>query len=225
MKDLERNSLKALQKHYCRILLINRNLDSYYPIVLEQNEGQWDKIGCLSEFTRWFSDNGNIYEQDKPLFSKWVERCIINKENAHLFYRRKSNGEYRWAYVFVEQGDVPEEEYLYVRDVNDLYIEQCDLILDSVGEIDALTGLRNHFAYNIDKKPTDKVTFVNIDNLDCVCIENGYDACNEIIVSVADVMNEVSDNVYRISGDTFAILNCEDVEKLKDKLKGRARVN
>lgn len=225
MENLERNCLKALQKHYCRMLLINRKLDSYYPIVLEQNEREWDKIGRLSEFARWFSNKGNIYEQDKPLFEKWVNECIVGRKNQHLFYRRRCNGEYRWAYVFVEQGDREDEEYLYVRDVNDLYIEQCDIILDSVGDIDALTGLKNRFAYGLERKETDKPTFVKIEDLGAINIEGGYDAGDDAIVSVADVLEEFGDKVYRIAGGDFVILNCSDTEKLKDKLKGKARVN
>lgn len=225
MKDLERNALKSLQKHYCRMLLINRKLDSYYPIVLEDNEGEWDKIGRLSDFARWFSNNGNIYEQDKPLFEKWVRECLIGRENTHLFYRRRNKGEYRWAYAFVEQGDIPDEEYLYVRDVNDVYIEQCDVILDSIGDVDALTGLKNRFAYNLDKKETDTVTFVSVDNLGTMNIENGYEAGDEAIIDVADIISEYTDNVYRISGGLFAILNCPQEKTLKEKLKGKATIS
>lgn len=224
MIDLERNALKALQKHYCRMLLINRKLDSYYPIVLEQNENEWNKIGRLSEFARWFSNNGNIYEQDKPLFEKWINECVAG-HNSHLFYRRRCNGEYRWAYVFIEQGDREDEEYLYVRDVNDVYIEQCDVILDSVGDIDALTGLKNSFAYNAERKDTDKVTFVSIDDLGAIDVENGYDAGDEIVVSVADTISQFSDKVYRLNGSIFAIINCSDTNALKEKLKGKANVN
>lgn len=224
MKDLERNALNALRKHYCRILLINRKLDSYYPIVLEDNEQKWDKVGCLSDFARWFSNNGNIYEQDKPLFEKWIKECMIEKKNTHLFYRRRSGDEYRWAYIFIEQGEVEDEEYLYVRDVNDVYISQCDIILDSVGDIDALTGLKNSYAYNIERNNEDTVTYVYVKDLDLINSKNGFEAGDELIVSVAETLSKLYENVYRISGGVFAILNCNNKNALKENLNGIATI-
>ena len=227
MKGLLKNALKALKKHYSRILLINRKLDVYYPIVLEDNEKQWDTIGKLTEFAHWFTDNGNIFEADKPLFKKYIQECFVEGKNKYLFYRRRCGDEYRWAYIFIEQGDnadKPDEEYLYVRDCNEIYIEQCDLILDSIGGVDALTGFKNRFAFNADKEETDKVNFVTVSNLGAINAECGYEAGNEMVSSVARIIEDFTENAYRVTGAKFALLNVADIEKLKIELNGLAIV-
>lgn len=227
MKGLLKNALKALKKHYSRILLINRKLDVYYPIVLEDNEKQWDTIGKLTDFANWFADNGNIYEADKQLFKQYIKDCFVNGENKYLFYRRRSGEEYRWAYIFIEKSDNPEkpdEEYLYVRDCNEIYIEQCDLILDSVGYVDPLTGFNNRLAFNADRKASDKVTIVTVDNLGAINVEEGYDSGNETVSKVANIIENYTENAYRITGSKFALLNVSDVENLKLSLRGVATV-
>lgn len=227
MKGLLKNALKALKKHYSRILLINRKLDVYYPIVLEDNEQQWDTIGKLTEFANWFNDNGNIYEADKPLFKQYIKDCFINGENKYLFYRRRSGEEYRWAYIFIEKGDNPEkpdEEYLYVRDCNEIYIEQCDLILDSIGGVDPLTGFKNRFAFNADRRESDKLNFVTVSDLGAINVEAGYEAGNEIVSRVANIIEDFTENAYRITGARFALLNVDRTEELKVVLKGLATV-
>lgn len=227
MKGLLKNALKALKKHYSRILLINRKLDVYYPVVVEDNEKQWDTIGKLTEFANWFNDNGNIYDDDKPLFKKYIKDCFIDGKTQDLFYRRRSGDEYRWAYIFIEKGDdprKPDEEYLYVRDCNEIYIKQCDLIVDSVGFVDPLTGVRNHLAYNAERKETDKVTFVTVCDLGAINAESGYEAGNEIISKVASILEEFTEDVYRVTGAKFALLNVTDTEKLKTAVRGLAIV-
>lgn len=227
MKGLLKNALKALKKHYSKILLINRKLDIYYPIVVEDNEKQWDTINKLTDFANWFIDNGNIYEADKPLFKQYVQDCFINGQNKYLFYRRRSGEEYRWAYIFIEKGDdihKPEEEYLYVRDCNEIYIEQCDLILDSIGYVDPLTGFKNNLAFNTERNENDTINFVTVSNLGVINVECGYDAGNEMISRVANIIEDYTDNVYRVTGAKFALLNVKDIEKLKIELKGIANV-
>ena len=228
MKGLLKNALKALKKHYSRILLINRKLDVYYPVVVEDNEKQWDTIGKLTEFANWFNDNGNIYEADKPLFKQYIKDCFIDGKNKYLFYRRRSGEEYRWAYIFIEQGDnpdKPDEEYLYVRDCNEIYIEQCDLILDSIGGVDPLTGFKNRFAFNSDIKESDEIHYVTVSDLGTINVEAGYDVGNEIISKVANIIEIYTEDAYRITGSKFALLNISDIEKLKNELRGLATVD
>lgn len=225
MNGLLKNALKSLGKHYCRILIINRKLDSYYPIVLEETETRWNKVGCLSDFAKWFSQNGNIYEQDKPLF----ERFVQSNFDGNLFYRRKCNNEYHWAYIFTEAGDNPDEEYLYVRDINDIYIQQCDLIIDSVGGVDALTGLGNKMAYEtyIAINNCETVT-VKIENIGTMNIEQGYKETDNFIINVANIISKYCDNVYRLHGGTFKLIIDETLVKnmsaLKRALKGIATI-
>lgn len=225
MNKLLKNALSALEKDYCRILVINRKLDSYYPVVLEANEEQWNKVGCLSEFAKWFSQNGNIFEQDKPLF----ERYIQDSFNGNLFYRRKYNNEYRWAYIFIKAGEKQDEEYLYVRDINDIYIEQCDLIIDSVGGVDALTGLGNKMAFEAYSTiHTCEAITVKIDNLEAMNIEQGYKETDNFIVNVANIISAHCDNAYRLHGGVFKLIVDEDLVKnmnaLKNRLKGIATI-
>ena len=220
MNKLLKNALGTLQKHYCRILVINRKLDSYYPVVLEENEEQWSKVGCLSEFARWFSHNGNIYEQDKPLF----ERFVQDNFDGNLFYRRKCNNEYHWAYIFIEAGENPDEEYLYVRDVNDIYIKQCDFIIDNVGGVDALTGLANKYAYEADLMRNNMNCLeVSIDNLEAMNIEFGYQQTDAFIVNVANIIKEHSDIAYRLHGGEFRVVT-DNIAELKKALKGIATI-
>lgn len=225
MNGLQKNALKALGKHYCRILIINRKLDSYYPVVLEENEAQWNKVGCLSDFAKWFSQNGNIYEQDKQLFECFVQ----NNFNGNLFYRRKCNNEYHWAYIFTEAGDKTDEEYLYVRDINDIYIQQCDLIIDSVGGVDALTGLGNKMAFETYSAINNcEAITIKIENLEAMNIEQGYKETDNFIVEVANIISKHCDNVYRLHGGTFKVVIDESVVKnmnaLKNELHGIATV-
>ena len=225
MNRLLKNALKALKKHYSRILLINRKLDSYYPVVIEENESKWHTMGRLTDFAHWFSENGNIYESDKPLFRQYVQDCFINGENRYLFYRRKSGSGYRWAYIFIEKGDdpdKPDEEYLYVRDCNEVYVEQCDLILDNVGYVDALTGLKNRLAFNADQQSGDKINFVTVVNLETINEQDGYDAGNEVIAKVASILEEFTENAYRITGSKFALLNAGNLQNLQIALNGLA---
>lgn len=225
MNKLLKNALKALKKHYSRILLINRKLDSYYPVVIEENESRWNTMGRLTDFAHWFAENGNIYEADKPMFKQYVQDCFVQGENRYLFYRRKSEDGYRWAYIFIEKGDdpdKPDEEYLYVRDCNEVYVEQCDLILDSVGYVDALTGLKNRMAFNVDQQAGDRINFVTVTNLGDINEKEGYDAGNELIAKVASILEDFTDNAYRITGSKFALLNTCNLQKLQTALSGLA---
>lgn len=224
MNGLLKNALKALKEDYSRILLINRKLDTYYPIIIEENETKWDTIGKLSEFAHWFAENGNIFDDDKPLFKQYIKDCFINGENRYLFYRRRCGEEYRWAYIFVKQGEKPDEEFLYVRDCNEIYIEQCDLILDSVGFVDPLTGFKNRLAFEADREYGDKVNYVTVCDLGAINAEAGYNAGNEMIAKVAAIIEEYTENAYRVTGSKFALLNVPDIEKLKIALHGIAVV-
>ena len=227
MNGLLKNALKALQKHYSRILLINRRLDSYYPVVIEEDEKQWNTVGKLTDFSRWFVENGNIYDADKPLFRKYIEDCFVNGKNRDLFYRRRSNDGYRWAYIFIEKSDdpsKPDEEYLYVRDCNEIYIEQCDLILDSIGYVDPLTGLKNRMAFNADKQNDDKINYVVIPDLVEVNKKEGYDAGNEIIAKTSAIIEQFTDSAYRITGSRFALINVENLEELRIALTDLAEI-
>lgn len=224
MDSLLKNALKALQKHYCKILLINRKADAYYPIILEEQERQWEKVGKLTEFAQWFLRNGNIYEQDKPLFQKFIKECFVEQKSTFLFYRRKCNDVYRWAFIFLEKTDIPEQEYLYVRDVNDIYIEQCDIVLDNVACIDPLTSFGNKFAYNNDVMDKDSITYVSINNLANINMDEGYDYGDEIISKVAEIIECHSTQNYRISGGMFALVNVSDKQALTKALNGLATV-
>ena len=151
--------------------------------------------------------------------------CKIVSLTEYLFYRRRSGDEYRWAYIFIEKGDdinKPEEEYLYVRDCNEIYIEQCDLILDSIGYVDPLTGFKNNFAFSVERKETDNVNFVTVANLGAINAECGYEAGNEMVSRVANIIEDFTENAYRVTGAKFALLNVTDIEKLKKKKSNEA---
>lgn len=224
MNSLLKNALKALHKHYSRILLINRKLNTYYPICLESNEKEWDKIGCLTEFATWFMNNGNIHTKDRPLFKKFIQECFVEGQDTYIFYRRKQGEQYRWAFCFVEQGEKPDEEFLYVRDINDIYLNQCDLILDSVGEVDPLTSFGNRYCFEKNRKKDDDITFVKVDNLGAINCECGYDVGDEIISKVVEIIDEYDVDAYRISGSTFALRNLKHKNCLIEDLEGLATV-
>lgn len=216
--ELLKNALKALQGDYSRILLINRKLNTYCPIIIEENETKWDTIGKLTDFANWFLRNGNIYEADKPLFRNFIDECFVQGKQRYLFYRRKADEGYRWAYLFIKQGTNPKkpnEEFLFVRDCNEIYIEQCDLILDSVGYCDPLTGLKNRLAFNAEQREEDEVNFVTITGLGAINAEEGYDAGNERIATVASILEKYTDDVYRITGSKFALRNVKNLPVIK----------
>ena len=229
MNVLLKNALKALKKHYSRILLINRKLDVYYPVVVEDNEKQWDTIGKLTDFANWFTDNGNIYEADKPLFKRYIEECLLADKNNYLFYRRRYNDEYRWAYIFIEQSDKTNEEFLYVADCNEMYVGQCDLIVDSIGGVDALTGLGNKVAFEAYSATHNfEAITVKIENLEAMNIELGYKETDNFIVNVANIIGECCDNAYRLHGGVFKLVIDEvllnNMDGLRMKLKGIAKI-
>lgn len=222
MNGLQKNALRALKKNYCRILLINRKLDSYFPIVIEENESEWNTIGKLSDFTNWFCENGNIYEADKPIFKRYVQECLLNGETKDLFYRRRVGDEYHWAYIFIEQSEKTNEEFLYVRDCNDAYINQCDLIVDSVGGVDALTGLGNKLAFEAySAMHTDEAITVRIDNLEAMNVELGYKETDNFIVNVANIISEYCCNAFRLHGGVFKLMVDEELAKNMDALQKR----
>ena len=223
MKNLLQ-AFKALQKHYFKILLINRKADAYFPLKVEDNEKKWDKMGKLTEFAKWFLRCGNIYEKDKPLFEKFIKECFVEGKNQFLFYRRKCDDEYHWAYIFIEPTENPEEEYLYVRDVNEIYVEQCDIVLDSVAYIDPLTSFGNHYAFHEEAKSSDDITYVTIKDLGAINAEAGYEAGDEILSRVAGIIEEYSTDNYRISGGTFALLNVPNKKALCNALHGLAEI-
>lgn len=200
---------------YRKTLLIDLANDTFKIGHLAQDEraalANLDIIK-ISEYWAWFCDSEFLHEECRQAC-----RDFKLEPNTELFYTRKVND--KWQVMLMEI--TPLDDYspnnqlclLSVRNVNDMYNRQYELVVDKIGTRDHVTGLLNKLALDRDfEKHKDEkvgVIFADLNGLKWINDNKGHKAGDALIQKFAGLLsiNFGGDYCYHISGDEFVVLS------------------
>lgn len=127
------------------------------------------------------------------------------------------------AYIGINRNDSILMGVLAQKEENENYLKK-------ITETDALTGLYNRYAYEVDKKliedsSLDKnlvVMIMDVNGLKSVNDSIGHDAGDELIKGVASCISKIyaeNGKLYRIGGDEFALMLSIKEDELESSMK------
>lgn len=219
-----------LSKSYYKVLKVNLTSDTYKIIKsLKEEPGQSQGV-CQDTFSVWiqtFCDAGCVYEGDAHVFKSRLALDALRKyfrdnESHALRYRRQINGEFRWVYMEIirteHYSDESQEVWLFVKDVHNNYTREMENMreLEHYCKYDSLTGLNNYYSYqifcrNFAEQSSNKsvgVIFADLNGLKLINDTRGHQAGNDFLISFSRKLLKFfsNDDIYRISGDEFLIV-------------------
>ena len=225
------DTLPTISTLYNKLLRINLTNNTYEPVIVDSDE-QGKLVGGVINMYEWwagYSQSGNIAAEDMGAFGTLTKTGSLQKRFAedptpvNFRYRRKIDGEYRWAQLelspSVEYSEENQVMLLSLRDVHEEYAEQLrrrQELLDTMNR-DALTSLFNRLKFKEDIENLGEKS--NSQNFTCLYIDvNGLHELNnllghqkgdDMLCCVADTLKKYfpDENVYRIGGDEFVALS------------------
>ena len=241
------DTLPTISTLYDKLLRINLTNNTYEPVIVDSDE-QGRLVGGVINMYEWwagYSQSGNIATEDMGAFGTLTKTGSLQKRFAedptpvNFRYRRKVDGEFRWAQLelspSVEYSEENQVMLLSLRDVHEEYTEQLrrrQELLDTMNR-DALTSLFNRLKFKEDVEELAEKD--DSQNLSCLYIDvNGLHELNnllghqkgdDMLCCVADTLKKYfpDDRVYRIGGDEFVALSTKlsrsDVELAVDKVR------
>lgn len=143
------DAIGVLSTFFYRILKVNLTTGNYlvFKDGTEDVTGRFDNISDIYDRLASFAQKGYVHEKDKEEYLKfcnknWLkEQFIKGKDHLTLHYRRNITGEFRWVSMEIfrssEYTNTNQVVLLYVRDINDDYLKQLDVVMrrtaDTVG--------------------------------------------------------------------------------------------
>lgn len=143
------DAIGVLSTFFYRILKVNLTTGNYlvFKDGAEDITGRFDNISDIYERLASFAYKGYVHEEDKEEYLKFCNKNWLKKQFAKgkdhllLHYRRNITGEFRWVSMEIfrssEYTDINQVVLLYVRDINDDYLKQLDVVMrrtaDTVG--------------------------------------------------------------------------------------------
>lgn len=233
LRNME-DALFMLSSLFHKILKVNLTRDTYeaikvYKEELTEEQGYSTRI---SEWLRGFAETGNVHPDDREEYLTFTDiesiRATFRQQSkpVRCRYRRKAGSEFRWVMMVllpsVEYTEDNEEIMLYVRDLNDEFVEEQEhrKQLEYYCYNDILTGMGNRRRYKkicagyaqLLQKPRLAVLFADINGLKYINDHLGHDAGDEYIKSFGKRLQEAFgvNACCRISGDEFTVI-LEDV--------------
>ena len=146
-----RDAIGMLSSFFYRILKINLTNDNY--MVLKKGEEdtaeQLDRIQSFTGRLTYLAQRGYVHEEDLEEYlqycdAEWLkEQFASGKERIGVHYRRSVHGEFKWFSMEIirssEYSDTNQVVLMYVRDLNDDYLKQLDVVMrrsnDSIGMV------------------------------------------------------------------------------------------
>ena len=241
------DTLPTISTLYDKLLRINLTNNTYEPVIVDSDE-QGRLVGGVINMYEWwagYSQSGNIASEDMGAFGTLTKTGSLQKRFAedptpvNFRYRRKIDGEFRWAQLelspSVEYSEDNQVMLLSLRDVHEEYTAQLrsrQELLDTMNR-DALTSLYNRLKFKEDIGKLEEKS--NSQNFTCLYVDvNGLHELNnllghqkgdDMLCCVADTLKKYfpDDNVYRIGGDEFVALSMRlsknEVELAVDKVR------
>ena len=241
------DTLPTISTLYDKLLRINLTNNTYEPVIVDSDE-QGRLVGGVINMYEWwagYSQSGNVATEDMGAFGTLTKTGSLQKRFAedptpvNFRYRRKVDGEFRWAQLelspSVEYSEENQVMLLSLRDVHEEYTEHLrrrQELLDTMNR-DALTSLFNRLKFKEDiGKLREKD---NGQNFTCLYVDvNGLHELNnllghqkgdDMLCCVADTLKKYfpDDSVYRIGGDEFVALSTQlsksEVEQAVNKVR------
>ena len=225
------DTLPTISTLYNKLLRINLTNNTYEPVIVDSDEKEQLVGGVINMYEWWagYSQSGNVASEDMGAFSTLTKTGSLQKRFAedptpvNFRYRRKVDGEYRWAQLelspSVEYSEENQVMLLSLRDVHEDYTEQLrrrQELLDTMNR-DALTSLYNRLKFKEDlaelcgKSSSHNFTCLYIDVNGLHELNNllGHQKGDDMLCCVADTLKKYfpDDRVYRIGGDEFVVLS------------------
>ena len=245
------DTLPTISTLYDKLLRINLTNNTYEPVIVDSDEQQQLVGGVINMYEWWagYSQSGNVATEDMGAFSTLTKTGSLQKRFAedptpvNFRYRRKIDGEFRWAQLelspSVEYSEENQVMLLSLRDVHEDYTEQLrrrQELLDTMNR-DALTSLYNRLKFNEDieslgeKSNSQSFTCLYIDVNGLHELNNllGHQKGDDMLCCVADTLKKYfpDDRVYRIGGDEFVVLSIKlsksETELAVDKVRRELR--
>ena len=245
------DTLPTISTLYNKLLRINLTNNTYEPVIVDSDEQEQLVGGVINLYEWWagYSQSGNVASEDMGAFGTLTKTGSLQKRFAedptpvNFRYRRKIDGEYRWAQLelapSVEYSEENQVMLLSLRDVHEEYTEQLrrrQELLDTMNR-DALTSLFNRLKFKEDIESIGEKS--NSQNFTCLYIDvNGLHELNnllghqkgdDMLCCVADTLKKYfpDERVYRIGGDEFVVLSIRlsksEVELVVDKVRRELR--
>ena len=245
------DTLPTISTLYNKLLRINLSNNTYEPVIVDSDEQENLVGGVINMYEWWagFSQSGNIATEDMGAFGTLTKTGNLQKRFAedptpvNFRYRRKIDGEFRWAQLeltpSVEYSEENQVMLLSLRDVHEEYTEQLrrrQELLDTMNR-DALTSLYNRLKFKEDLASLGEKS--NSQNFTCLYIDvNGLHELNnllghqkgdDMLCCVADTLKKYfpDERAYRIGGDEFVVLSTKlsksEVELAVNKVRRELR--
>ena len=241
------DTLPTISTLYDKLLRINLTNNTYEPVIVDSDE-QGRLVGGVINMYEWwagYSQSGNVATEDMGAFGTLTKTGSLQKRFAedptpvNFRYRRKVDGEFRWAQLelspSVEYSEENQVMLLSLRDVHEEYTEHLrrrQELLDTMNR-DALTSLFNRLKFKEDigklreKNNGQNFTclYVDVNGLHELNNLLGHQKGDDMLCCVADTLKKYfpDDSVYRIGGDEFVALSMQlsksEVEQAVNKVR------
>ena len=222
------DTLPTISSLYDKLLRINLSNNTYEPVIVDADEREQLVGGVINMYEWWagYSQGGNIASEDMGAFSTLTKTGSLQKRFAedptpvNFRYRRKINGEFRWAQLEIAPSIEYSEEnqimLLSLRDVHEEYTAQLNSRQELVNIMnsDALTKLFNRLKFNADidelkssSAPVFTCLYIDVNGLHEVNNLLGHQKGDDMLCCVADTLVKYfpDEKVYRIGGDEFVV--------------------
>lgn len=227
-------------------LAINDNMVTFCESMgkkLDGNDRRWTKEGLILLL------NQNIYVFSKDEDIKYIDKMLTESEHeffTNCYFRLRGSTEGNEVFIYStchrkENEDGSANYYVTFQDFTDMFLQerkirkqQNELMLLSY--YDPLTKAKNRNAYNafIEKCKTERlynvgVAFADLNGLKKVNDTLGHNFGDKMFIRFINIIKKFFDleNVFRISGDEFVIINAnisksEFQERMRHVIDGLA---
>ena len=183
-----KDAIGMLSSFFYRILKVNLTTDSYMVLKKgEEDEAEkFNRIQSLSERLSCLVQKGYVHEEDLEEYLKycdidWLkEQFASGKEHIAVNYRRNIRGDFKWVSMEMirsgEYSDTNQVLLICVRDLNDDYLKQLDVIM---------------------RRSNDSLGFVSVNVTKGVCMNS---AVRKSPMELLDSMESIESYIKRLSG-------------------------
>ena len=241
------DTLPTISTLYDKLIRINLSNNTYEPVIVDSDEQERLVGGVINMYEWWagYSQSGNVAAEDMGAFETLTKTGSLQKRFAedptpvNFRYRRKVDGEFRWAQLelapSVEYSEENQVMLLSLRDVHEEYTEHLrrrQELLDTMNR-DALTSLFNRLKFKEDienlgeKSSSQNFTCLYIDVNGLHELNNllGHQKGDDMLCCVADTLKKYfpDERVYRIGGDEFVVLSIKLSKSEVEHVVGKVR--
>lgn len=208
--------LSDISLNYKKTLLVNMDDCTYQEVSVPDDEMEFvssHSSKSLKEYWFWFCNSDLVHTEDKPKCLEFTEKITCTN---HIVYRRRmENNEWHWVLLSL----VPSASFkklgnywvLYVIDIDEIYTDEYESVVEKIGTTDKMTGLYNRFAFERDyekyKEEKVGIAYCDLNGLKYANDNFGHKAGDNLILTFAGLLsvNFNDYKCYHISGDEFIV--------------------